>query len=192
MILLTGLLPALLLAQDYEKIEVKKLPKGVQTYVNENMPGGTIVNAAQATSNGRTVYAAVIEFRESKRIMIFDEKGNFLRKADNLSSANEPAPPKEPQAPVTYNTQPERELTPLVDIPASALPEEARNYIQKTFPNGIVKEVKKVDMGENILYQVVIRDPATDNVYFFNGKGNYLKHRSYQLKDSPYLGKYPL
>ncbi len=185
------LTPFFLVAQDYEEIKISQLPKGVTTYVEKNMPGGTIVRAAKGVENGQDLYAAVIEIRGDKRIMIFDKDGNFVRRAKSLTS---PAEPPQTKTSTTTTTHTQSNLTLIAPKPVepASLPENIQKFLKNNHKNGKVLESKLLTLGETPIFQIVYRDATTDNVYHFDAKGEYMKKRTYILKNSPFKYQYPL
>jgi len=187
--MLVFLAPFLLVAQDYEEIKPNKLPKGVHSYVDKNMPGGTIIRAAKGKENEQYVYAAIIEIRNNKRIMIFDKDGNFLRRTTSLTGTPEPPPTK------VNNTTKERSnmtIIPPKKMEPSELPPNIQKFLKDNHKNGRVLQAKMLTLGETPIFQIIYRDETTDNVYHFDAKGEYMKKRTYILKNSPFKHQYPI
>lgn len=100
-------------SQDRKMSEIKAsdLPKGVSTWINDNLPGGKITRAGKIEEKGTVTYAAVIEAKGRKHSYLFDKDGKFIGKGDNVSAAPKPAttgttgpktaPPAQKGAPAT-------------------------------------------------------------------------------------------
>lgn len=193
-LLLMILFPLIGLSQDWTEIKPNELPKGIHDYVTSNMPGADIDRAAKGSEQGQDVYAAVINFRNSKRMMIFDAKGNFLRKADDLSSpANNPpamantANPKSGSVPESTSGALKME-----SVQEKALPETIKKTLKDNHTTYTVLSAKLVPLGESPLFQLIVRDANTDNSYLFNAKGEQLKRTVYELNKSPFVHEFPL
>jgi len=186
------LVPYLVLSQNYSEIRVPELPRGVQDYVTKNMPGGTISRAAKITENGQTVYGAVISYRDGKYSMVFDKDGNFLRKVESLSSSSLSSISKSGAVPSSSaSSQPPLGTVAMKTIPESSLPAPVRKVIKETYQIYTILEAKEVPISATPVYQVILRDVKCDYVYLFNAKGDILSRRSYELKNSPFLGQFP-
>lgn len=192
--MLLVLYPLFLFSQDYVEIKTSDLPKGVHEYVTSNMPGGVIARAVSGTEQGQTVYAAVIEFRGNKRVMVFDKEGSFLRKADNLSSSASESPamsntanPKSASAPESGSG-----AMPMQPVEEKSLPEPIRKFLKENHTTYTILEAKIVPLSESPMFQIILRDSKTDNNYLFNARGDLMKKRSYELDKSPFVGQFPL
>ena len=193
-LILLLLFPLILFSQDYEEIKVSELPKGVRDYVTNNMPGSEISRAVQGIENGQSVYATVIKFRNNKRIMVFDKEGNFLRKAENLASPSTYPPPMSNTANPKSGTAPQSGSGAIAmeTIPEKSLPESIRKFLKENHTNYTILEAKHIPIGEAPLFQVILRDSQSDNVYLFNAKGEMMSKRSYELSSSPFTKQFPL
>jgi hypothetical protein len=101
-----------LLAQGKQMTEIKpkELPKGVNSWVSKNIPGGQISRAGKIVENKVVTYVAVIESRGTKHAYQFDKDGKFVGKADNLFQ-NQSASGGVKQAPAA-NTDPKQQAAP--------------------------------------------------------------------------------
>lgn len=83
-------------AQEKKMQEIKSadLPKGVTTWVKDNLPDGKITRAGKIDDKGVISYAVSVESKGRKHSYLFDKDGKFAGKGDNLIN-----PPKAPAAP---------------------------------------------------------------------------------------------
>jgi hypothetical protein len=152
------------------------------------MPGAEISKAAKGTENGQPAFGAVIEFRGSKRIMIFDKEGNFLRKADNFNP-----PTAEPPPSTNTNTHTAGSgATPMESVQEKSLPDAIQKFLKENHTTYLILDAKIVPLGESPIFQIILRDATTDNNYLFNAKGDLVKKNSYELSKSPFVNQYPL
>ncbi|MBE0646230.1 MAG: hypothetical protein IH596_00430 [Bacteroidales bacterium] len=180
--------PLIIFSQDYEEIKTSELPKGVRDYVTTNMPGGEISRAVKGTDQGQTVYGTVIDFRGNKRIMIFDNEGNFLRRAENFN-----APSSDPPPPANTNTHSAGSgAIPMEKVQEKSLPDAIKKFLKENHTTYTILDAKIVPLGEAPMFQVILRDATTDNNYLFNAKGVLMKKKSYELSKSPFVNQYPL
>ena len=193
-LLLVFLIPFILFSQDYEEIKASELPKGVKQYLNKYMPGSEISRAAKGIEHGNTIYATVIQDKSNKRILIFDEEGRFLRKAENLSSPSTDPPP------ISNTANPKSESAPaskpnavaMQTIPEKSLPESIRTFLRENHTNYTLLEITYVPFAEAPLFKILLRDAQSDNLYLFNARGEKTSKRSYELVNSPFTKQYPL
>jgi len=190
---MAGLLGSVLLfSQEYTEINISDLPKKVHAYVDEIMPGASISKAAKSLDNQQVIYGTVIRFRDGKYCMLFDKDGNFLRKVENLSAASfTSAVPPATASSATAEPPPPPGTVAMKTIPESSLPEGVRKVIRETYKSYTILEAKEVPIGQAPIYQVILRDSASDHVYLFSRKGEILSRRSYELNNSPFLGQFP-
>ncbi len=82
-------------AQEKKMQEIKSsdLPKGVTTWVKDNLPDGKITRAGKIDDKGVISYAVAVESKGRKHSYLFDKDGKFVGKGDNLIN-----PPKAPAA----------------------------------------------------------------------------------------------
>lgn len=195
-LLIIFLMPFVILAQDYNYSEIKtnQLPEKTKTYISKNMPDGTIERAAKGTDQGKTVYAAIIDVDGNKRIMIFDEQGNFLRRANSLDDPgnSENLRGTGPDPNNTSNTRPHPTLAPTTMLEKDQIPPAILDYLNKQLNNFQVLQAKQVTLGTAPSYQLIIRDATHDYVYFFNSKGEFTNRRSYTHNKSPFKSLFPL
>jgi hypothetical protein len=77
------------------ELKTSDLPKGVTTWVNDNIPGGKITKAGKIEEKGVVSYAVAVESKGRKHSYLFDKDGKFSGKGDNLFAAPKaPATPK--------------------------------------------------------------------------------------------------
>jgi hypothetical protein len=86
-------LASFIYAQDRKVTEIKAtdLPKGVNTWINDNLPGGKITKAGKIEEKGVVTYAAVVDAKGRKHSYLFDKNGKFIGKGDNVAAAPKPA-----------------------------------------------------------------------------------------------------
>lgn|GEM_PF-3325436 len=193
-LILTLIIPLILFSQDYEEIKVSELPKGVESYVKKKMPGTEIIRAARGTESGQTIYATVLLYQGQKRIMIFDKEGNFLRKAENISSQTTAPPPVSDSSTPKSGSAPSSkpETASQQTIPEKSLPVATQNYLKNHHTNYTLLDIKYVPFAESPIFKVVLRDATSDNVYIFNVSGEMTNKRSYTHASSPFVKQYPL
>lgn len=83
------------MAQDKKVSEIKtsELPKAVNTWVKDNLPGSSITRAGKIEEKGVVTYAAMIESKGRKHSYLFDKDGKFIGKGDNAASQPKQTPP---------------------------------------------------------------------------------------------------
>jgi hypothetical protein len=194
LLFLIALMPFFLIAQDYTEIKTVQLPSAVKTYIDKNMPGGTISRAAKGTDKGKTVYAAIIEFNGSKRIMIFDEEGKFIRRASSLtdSGSGDDRRNSGPDPTDVSNTHPHPTIAPTTILEDDQIPTPILDYLNGHLKNYKILQAKQITMGTAPSYQLIIRDQTNDYVFFFNSKGEFTNKRTYIHKNSPFKHQFPL
>jgi hypothetical protein len=177
------LVPVFIIAQEYEEIKVSELPKTIPAYVSEVMPGGVISRAAKATENGQLYYAAVIDFRGNKRIMIFDKDGNFVKRVEKLNQQAKPV--SQPGTGSPSGTPANATANSTKIIPAGSLPATVQSYLRQNHPNGNISEAKQLIINRIPFYQVTVSETTRDLVLTFNKDGKYLSKRTYYKQTTP-------
>lgn len=89
MISLAIFLTGFVFGQNRKVSEIKpgELPKGVSTWIDTNVPGGTIARAGKIEQNGTITYTVVIDSKGRKHTAHFDKDGNFAGKGTGASGA---------------------------------------------------------------------------------------------------------
>ncbi len=89
LIALAIFLTGFVFGQNRKVSEIKpgELPKGVNTWIDSNVPGGTIARAGKIEENGTVTYAVVIESKGRKHSYKFDKDGNFAGKGAGAAGA---------------------------------------------------------------------------------------------------------
>lgn len=192
--MLITLMPVVMVAQDYQEIKPSDLPKGVSTYVTQHMPEGKIARAAKGLKDGKTVYAVVIEIGGNKRIMVFDENGNFLKRVESMSQINDDQDPrtKGPDPNNTTNTTPNPAVAPTTYLKENQIPPAILSYLKANLTDYSILQAKQIMMGNSPMYQLIVRDKINDYVCTFDGKGDNAKRRTYPHKSSPFKHQFPL
>ena len=173
-------------AQTYTDIKVSELPKATRDYVSQNMPDATITRAVKYDNNGTVNYGVVFESRGNKRVLVFDQNGNFLQKGDHLRLDQKGTAPT--QAPAGTKTTTEPKTGPGQEkkegsnnskvIDPSLLPAAAQKYIKDAFPNGTITTARHFTQKNVQFYQVKVADGTREHVVSFNSKGSYISKRS--------------
>ena len=95
-------------AQKMTEVKTRDLPKPIEKYINENMPGVTIFKAVKVEDKGTLTYNVAIDVHGRKHILVFDKDGKFLKRGDDLvNSPNKTAVNKtNGQTPLPQQTLP--------------------------------------------------------------------------------------
>lgn len=79
-------------AQKITEVKTRDLPKPIEKYINDNMPGASIFKAVKLDDKGTPTYNVAIDVHGRKHILVFNKTGKFLKKGDDLvNSANKAA-----------------------------------------------------------------------------------------------------
>lgn len=70
-------------SQNYTEITSSQLPKKTNEWIKKNMPGATMGKIGKAGEKSATKYAVVLSDRGRKAIYVFDNNGNFIKRAKN-------------------------------------------------------------------------------------------------------------
>jgi hypothetical protein len=66
------------------EVKTRDLPKPIEKYINDNMPGVNIFKAVKVEDKGTLTYNVAIDVHGRKHILVFDKAGKFLKKGDEL------------------------------------------------------------------------------------------------------------
>ena len=71
-----------ILLETEQEVAVNTLPKAIEAYINKNHAGSRIAEAAKITeaATGKVLYEAEMKKGKEEWDLIFDDKGNFLKK----------------------------------------------------------------------------------------------------------------
>jgi hypothetical protein len=84
--------------QKMSEVKIKDLPKSIEKYVNDNLPGGSIYKAVKVDTKGIMTYDVAIDTHGHKNILVFDKNGKFLKKEnDPVNSGKKAVVKKEKQ-----------------------------------------------------------------------------------------------
>jgi hypothetical protein len=73
-------------AQKMTVVKTKDLPKPIEKFINDNMPGASIFKAVKVDDKSTLTYNVAIDIHGRKHILVFNKDGKFLKRGDDLSS----------------------------------------------------------------------------------------------------------
>jgi hypothetical protein len=74
---------SVVLAQTMTEVKAKDLPRAIEKYINDNLPGGKIYKAVKVYDKGVMTYNVAIDLKGHKYVYIFNKDGKFLKKGDD-------------------------------------------------------------------------------------------------------------
>ena len=75
---------------DQEKIEIKDLPKAVQSTLTTKYPNGTLIKATKEEEKGRAIYEVTVEVEKKKLEVVLSAKGKLLEVEQAIDAGHLP------------------------------------------------------------------------------------------------------